>query len=97
MRGLKTTTALALIAGGAAFAATDAAAQSGGLDQIVVTARKKEESLQDVPIAITVATQEQITERNIQSINDLQAITPGLVLSGQYSNTPLVSISGQGG
>lgn len=83
---------------GVAFAQpSSSAAEARSNDDIIVTARRREESLQDVPIAITVATQEQITERNIQSINDLQAITPGLVLSGPYSNTPLVSIRGQGG
>ncbi|HPE31442.1 MAG TPA: TonB-dependent receptor, partial [Parvularculaceae bacterium] len=76
MRGLKTTTALALIAGGAAFAATDAAAQSGGLDQIVVTARKKEESLQDVPVAITALGGPELERRNLFTMTDLGNFLP---------------------
>lgn len=82
----------------AAFAQpTSGADEARNGDDIIVTARRREESLQDVPISITVATQEEITARNIQSITDLQAITPGLILSGPYRNTPLVSIRGQGG
>jgi iron complex outermembrane receptor protein len=90
-----------LLASGMGFAqaqdSSTRAAEARESDDIIVTARRREESLQDVPIAITVATQEEITLRNIQSITDLQAITPGLILSGPYRNTPLVSIRGQGG
>lgn len=66
-------------------------------DEIIVNARRKEEILRDVPIAISVTSQEELTKRNIQSIDDLQVTTPSLILSGPYRNTPLVSIRGQGG
>ena len=66
-------------------------------DPIIVTARRREESLQDVPIAISVTSQEEITTKNIQSVTDLQASTPSLSATGPYRNTPIVSIRGQGG
>jgi iron complex outermembrane receptor protein len=48
------------------------------LGEIIVTARRVEESLQDVPISITVFTQQTLTERNIVNAQDLAAITPSL-------------------
>ncbi|MCB2064127.1 MAG: TonB-dependent receptor [Novosphingobium sp.] len=65
--------------------------------EIIVTARRREESIQDVPIAISVASQEDLERKNIQSIDDLAITTPSLVTSGPYSNTPIVILRGQGG
>ncbi len=66
-------------------------------DEIVVTARRREETLQDVPIAISVVSQEELTRRNLESVTDLQASTPSLSATGPYRNTPIISIRGQGG
>jgi len=53
------------------------------LEEILVTAQKREQSLQDVPIAITALSGEQITEAVIQDIFDLQTNTPGLRVEQQ--------------
>ncbi|MGI9272133.1 MAG: TonB-dependent receptor [Woeseiaceae bacterium] len=52
------------------------------LDEITVTARKREENLVDVPVSISVFSAQQIFERGIDSQEDLFDITPGL----DYSN-----------
>lgn len=67
------------------------------LEEVVVTARRREERLQDVPIAITVKSQDDLTQQNIQSIVDLQYSVPSLTMYGPFRNTPIVSIRGQGG
>ena len=59
--------------------AAEAEQQSGGLDVIVVTAQKREEGLQDTPIAITAVSGESLTARGAENISNLQAITPNLV------------------
>ncbi len=68
--------------------ATPAIAQSAevatGAADIIVTARRVEERLQDVPISITVFNQEQLTERNVLSGDDLAKITPGLTSNSQF-------------
>ncbi|MFA7602710.1 MAG: TonB-dependent receptor [Novosphingobium sp.] len=51
---------------------------------IVVTARRMEERLQDVPISITVYNPEQLAARNIVSSTDLAAYTPSLTVNGRY-------------
>lgn len=65
------------VEGGIADESTAAAVQSDA-NAIVVTARRVEENLQDVPISITVFDQEQLTKRNITAANDLATYTPSL-------------------
>lgn len=49
--------------------------------EVVVTARKREESLLEVPIAITAVSAEALADYNIKDLGDLQNITPGFQLS----------------
>ncbi len=61
------------------FAQTDdetAEARSGGLSEIIVTARKREESVQDVPVAVTALSEELIENRDITSVEKIAAIAP---------------------
>lgn len=53
------------------------------LEEIVVTAQKRSESLQDVPIAVSAYSSEDILNQGINGAQALQALTPGLV----YNNT----------
>ena len=53
---------------------------------IIVTARRTEERLQDVPISITVFNQEQLDRRNVLSGNDLAAYTPSLSVNTRFGN-----------
>ena len=48
------------------------------LEEILVTARRREESLQDVPVAITVLSTDFVQEANILDTFDLYAETPGV-------------------
>lgn len=52
---------------------------SGGLADIVVTANKREERLQDVPIAIQAVTGAQLAMNHISTTQDLQLLSPSLV------------------
>src|ERR1700683_1851506 len=47
-----------------------AAESSGGLQEVVVTAQKRTENLQDVPISIQTLSTEKLEELNIQDIDD---------------------------
>lgn len=47
------------------------------LEEIVVTARKQEERLQDVPISVSAFTSEQLTERGARDMYDVTRFTPG--------------------
>ncbi len=69
-----------LVCAPAAFAqeATAQDAQSG-INDIVVTARKTNENLQSVPIAITALSGDALQTKTVQSVTDLQFNVPGLV------------------
>jgi len=66
--------------------AQSGATQDGDLNEIVVTARRAEERLQDVPISITVFNQAQLEDRNVSSIEDLATYTPSLSAPGTFGN-----------
>ncbi|MFM1887123.1 MAG: hypothetical protein RL026_2280, partial [Pseudomonadota bacterium] len=57
-----------------AFAQQAPAAAADDLDTIVVTARKRAESLLEVPVAVTVATQAQLERDQIYNYNDLTRV-----------------------
>jgi len=71
----------------ATMLATPAFAQASAdedAETIVVTARRVEERLQDVPISISVFSQEQLSNRNIASSTDLATYTPSLAVNSRY-------------
>ncbi|WP_395395567.1 TonB-dependent receptor [Novosphingobium sp. BL-8A] len=72
-----------LLAGTALGFAAPALAQENA-DEIVVTARRVEERLQDVPISITVYNQDQLSNRNVVSGADLATYTPSLSSNARY-------------
>lgn len=64
------------------------AASPGGVSQeIIVTARRRAESLQDTPVAITALSAETLENRQIQQTQDLERVTPSLQFkpAGQLS------------
>lgn len=77
----RTTTLLASVMGAALIAisydSTPAFAQELAIEEIIVTARKREENLQDLPLTVTAFTNEDIYERGVNSILDLADYTPG--------------------
>ncbi|OCC23544.1 hypothetical protein MB02_10210 [Croceicoccus estronivorus] len=67
---------------------TDTAVRDGAaIQDIVVTARRREESLQDVPVAITALGSDEIRQRNIQTASDLQRIVPSLTIATAINRT----------
>jgi iron complex outermembrane receptor protein len=54
----------------------------GGIEEIIVTARKREESVQDVPISITALSKEDMKAFGISNVGDMEGIVPGLNMGG---------------
>jgi iron complex outermembrane recepter protein len=52
------------------------------LEEVLVTAQKREQILQDVPISISVATAQDIADINAFTFDDLEQLTPGVSLFG---------------
>jgi iron complex outermembrane receptor protein len=62
------------------------------LDTVKVTARKREESLQDVPVAVTALTAEQLDKLAIKDLGDLQGQVPNLTIyAARGSNTTITT------
>lgn len=80
-------TALALIMTSAPAFAQVAEDGAEDEDMIIVSARKREENIQTVPIAITAFTAEELAERNISNLADLGNSTPGLAITSIAGGT----------
>ncbi len=55
------------------------------LEEVRVTAQKREQNLQDVPIAVTAFTGEQMNALGVQQSFDIAAFTPGVHISGNLA------------
>ncbi|HKX79927.1 MAG TPA: TonB-dependent receptor [Novosphingobium sp.] len=94
---LLTCSALAILA----CAASPAVAQSSsveatGLEEIVVTAQKREQSLQDVPISITAVTQETLEANRVTNVLNLGAMAPNVTVKATRGNSGLPQITIRG-
>jgi iron complex outermembrane receptor protein len=58
-------------------------AASGGLEEIVVTAQRRAEVLQSVPIAITVLQSDDLAAAGVTNVQELSSLTPGLQMTQQ--------------
>ncbi len=56
-------------------------ADDSGLEEVVVTAQKREQNLQDVPVAITAINAEDITDRKIADISDVGSTAPNVQIA----------------
>jgi iron complex outermembrane receptor protein len=62
--------------------AEEAAGANNGLQEVVVTAQFRNQSVQTAPLAITAVSAQQLDERSVASINDLNAIAPNVGVTG---------------
>jgi iron complex outermembrane recepter protein len=77
----------------AAFAQQTAEPEASSVEDIVVTARRREESLQDVPIAVSAFTEETIENRQLEDLADVARYTPGVQLQqafGRDGDRPVI-------
>lgn len=65
---------------------------SGGLEEIVVTAQKRAENLQDTPIAVTAVTLETIRERGLSNASELTGIAPSITVAPGASSTTNITV-----
>ena len=98
-RALMGTAAIGTMLSSSAFAqiAGDVDDDTRFEDEIIVTATKREQTLQEVPVAVTVTPADTIEKAQILDINDLQSVVPSLRVSqNQNSQQTTFSIRGFG-
>ena len=66
------------------------------LEEIIVTARKREESLLEVPESITAFSSQQIDRVNIRDLQDISLLVPNLYMTRRLDGYPNVSMRGLG-
>lgn len=66
------------------------------LEEITVTAQKRSESLQDVPLAVTAIAGDRLRDANIVTLQDVGNRTPGMVFAAFSPGQPEIAIRGIG-
>ncbi len=79
--------AVALAVGATAYSVAPLAGAQA-IEEVVVTARKREESLQEIPVAISAFTGEKLSEVGVRSLVDVAKFTPGLQFNEQGVQEP---------
>ena len=98
---LRTTVSAAVVGACAfGFAGVASAQDQDGpqtIDDIIVTAQKREQNLQDVPIVVTSLSAETLQDAGVRDIKDLQILTPGMTVTSTSSEaSTTVRIRGVG-
>jgi len=63
--------------------------ESRVVEEVIVTALRRESSLQDTPIAVTAIDQKALIENDISDVTDLSGFVPNLVVSGQEDQSDI--------
>jgi iron complex outermembrane receptor protein len=91
-----TATAFAQDATGEQAGSSSVNSEVSMLEEVIVSARRKQEDLQSVPVSVVALTSEALIEANITSFTDLQQNVPGVFFAGSGgANNPVYVIRGQ--
>lgn len=75
--------------------AVEEPANDGGLEAIVVTAERREQSLQAVPISATVLSGEELQRKGVSNLNDIQQVAPSVAIN-TFNRSTFINIRGVG-
>ena len=78
---------MAALTGVGGLATQTASAQQGGLEEIVVTATRRAENLQEVPISIVAITGDSLEMRGLDSLEQVSQGVPNVVITGGGTTT----------
>jgi iron complex outermembrane receptor protein len=86
---------LAIVIAGLALEAR-AQSSTSGLEEVIVTAQKREQNLQEVPVAVTALTQETLEVNTVVNVNDLSGLAPNLTVRPAVGGTNLPAFNMRG-
>jgi iron complex outermembrane receptor protein len=99
-RSLRAELLAGAVVGMAGFAASPALAQKAGdvngLEEIIVTAQKREQNVQDVPVAVTALTRETMLANRVTSVETLSSLAPGFTVRQPIGGARLPSFAMRG-
>jgi outer membrane receptor protein involved in Fe transport len=77
--------------------ADEATGNAPELEEVIVTAQKRAENIQDVPISVIAVSAQQLQDAGVKTIGDLQTLTPGMTVTSEGNeNITTVRIRGIG-
>lgn len=86
---------LMLVTTGAAFAQeAEVSLEDASVEEIIITATRRNERLQDVPVTVTAITNEQIEELQLKQFEDIQVLSPGLSFRSSGNQGVVTSLRG---
>jgi iron complex outermembrane receptor protein len=88
-------TAITLVTTDVAFA-QEAVADDSGLEVIIVTAQKREQNVQDVPIAVTALSGATLEANRVVTVHDLTGLAPGLTVTQASGGQKIPSFTMRG-
>jgi iron complex outermembrane receptor protein len=68
----------------------------GQLEEVIVTAQKRSERIQDVPMSITAVSRDELSKEGVFSPADLEKVAPGFTYRESQNGTPVYAIRGIG-
>lgn len=86
----------AIALSGVAYAQDAEGGESSGLQEIIVTAQKREQSVQDVPIAVTALTEDALVANRVTNVTDLSGLAPGVTVRTSSGGSKLPSFTVRG-
>ena len=72
------------------------APSSQGLQEIIVTAQKRSQAINEVPLSITAASGQQLQDQGVKSVSDLTKVVPGFNFTESAYATPVYTLRGIG-
>src|SRR5271170_2324883 len=86
-----------VLAGASAYAqqasfTADVSASGDKLDEIIVTARRREENIQTVPVSVVALSARELIDQNVQVLQDINTLVPGFrfATEGGHSTTDII-------
>jgi outer membrane receptor protein involved in Fe transport len=80
----------------AAMAASPAASPTASVGEVIVTARKREEAINKVPMSINAVSGAQIAAKGIERVSELGRVVPGFTYTTSQVGTPIYTLRGVG-
>ena len=68
-------------------APAEEAASSGGVEEILITSTKREQNIQDVPIAVSGFSGEDLLNRGVDEVEELEEISPSIQMNTSNSTS----------
>ena len=75
---------------------TASGAANAALEEVIVTAQKRDENIQTVPVAITALTQESLETNRVSNVSDLNGLAPNVAVRPAAGGTSIASFSMRG-